>query len=105
MTRKRGAPIRKTVSLDPFVESMIRRHEAEMLRIGWRNANFSLSLNILILQVFFDHAVEGEPIHKETIEQVIQWLRGDLKLGEKELQKWNRLVEKGGCEQEADPNT
>ena len=86
--------IRKTVSLDPFIEGMIRRHEAVMLNKGRRNANFSLSLSMIVLAMYFDHATNGESIHRETVTKVNQWLNGKVHLNEKDLDKWTKWVEK-----------
>ena len=94
-------PIRKTVSLDPFVEGMIRRHEAALLNKGWRHANFSLSLNMILLAMFFDHVTNGETLHRETIKRVNQWLAGKLHLSDKDLEKWARWVEKVASQPEA----
>ena len=98
---KGGDPVRKTVSLDPFVEGMIRRHEAALLNKGWRNANFSLSLNMIVLAMFFDHITNGEAVHRETVKRVNQVISGGLHLGEKDLEKWARWVEKVACQPEA----
>jgi hypothetical protein len=95
--------IRKTVSLDPFIEGMIRRHEAVLLNKGWRSANFSLSLSMIVLAMFFDHAANGETLHRETVTRVNQWLAGRLHLSEKDLEKWTKWVEKVASQPEADP--
>jgi hypothetical protein len=94
-------PIRKTVSLHPFVEGMIRRHEAALLNKGWRNANFSLSLNMILLAMFFDHVTTEETLHRETIKQVNQVISGRLHLDEKHLEKWAKWTEKVASQPEA----
>ena len=95
----------KTVSLDPFVERMIRRQQAAMLENRWRNANFSLSMNLLTLATFFDHAEEGDNLHRETVRQMNQWVKGTLKLSEKDFEKWSRWIAKVSCLPEAHPNS
>lgn len=101
-----GANIRKTVSLDPFVERMVRRLEAEMLNSGFRTANFSLGLNFLILYLYFDQTPDGdhEVFHKDTIRKVREWFDGSLQLSEKDFQKWSKLVERVLVEPEANLN-
>jgi hypothetical protein len=91
---RRSSAIRRTVSLDPFVENMVRQHQAEMLRNGWRNANFSLSMNVLALRLFLDLTSEAEPWRRETNRKITQWIKGALHLGKEELQKWNALLDK-----------
>jgi len=101
MNEDNSRAIKKTVSLDPFVERMIRQYEAEMLKSGRRNANFSLSLNILVLSMFFDHACNGESLHRKTAEMVRQWLKGELYLNDKEFAKWEKWIEKVATQPEA----
>ncbi len=95
--------IRKTVSLDPFIEGMIRRHEAVLLNKGWRNANFSLSLSMIVLAMYFDHVAEGESLHRETLAKVDKWLKGQMPLNDKDLDKWTRWAEKAVSEPSASP--
>ena len=102
VTNGRGnRSIRKTVSLDPFVEGMIRQHEAVLLSKGWRDANFSMSLNRIVLAMFFDHVGVGETLHKATIRRVNQVMSGTLHLDDKDLEKWTKLIEKLTSQPEA----
>jgi hypothetical protein len=93
--------IRKTVSLDSFIEGLIRRHEAVLLNKGWRNANFSMSLSMIVLAMYFDHATNGETLHRETVTKVNRWLNGKLMLNDKDLDRWTSWVEKIACLPEA----
>jgi len=102
---KRDAPpnppvnkiIKKTISLDPFVERVIRRHEAEMLKRGWRNANFSLSLNILALSFYSEHVgEEPEPIDADTFKLMTRWLDDKHALDDRDFQKWDKWISKLG---------
>lgn len=94
MTEKTPAAIRRTVSFSPFVERMIRRTEAELLKTGWRNANFSFSLNLLMVSMYFDHTTDNEVFHNHTIRQIKRWLDRTLRLDDRDIQKWDKWIDK-----------
>lgn len=94
-------PVKRTVSLNPFCDRMISLHQATMLKHGWRGATYSRSLNIILVCYYLDH--EDGTLHKETLKRCRRYLDGKLKLGQRDLEKCERVLERLAAEPDFNP--